>query len=160
MPDSGVFSDTPGFQNYIGGLLSDSKANTYSQFFTGTMHSFTWADSSYYSLSSDFETNFVESCPVGCSLSKCRKGSSHCLTCGDGALNSGEACDDNNTSSGDGCSSNCAVEDGYTCSRSDNTAASPDLCVAGGATSKCGNGLKEPGEDCDDAVLEDGQLCH
>ena len=61
MPDSGVFSDTPAFKNHIGGLLSDSKANSYSQFFTGTIHSFTWADGSYYT-QSDFETNFVEGC--------------------------------------------------------------------------------------------------
>ena len=110
MPDSAVFSSSTSFMNHFGGLLSDSKANTYSQFFTGTMHSFTWADGSYYSLSSDFETNFVESCPAGCSLSKCRKGSSLCL-----------------------------------------------VPTTGGS---CGNGIKELGEECDDALQEDGQLCH
>ena len=50
MPNGEVFTDTPSFFTYIGGLLSDAKANTYSQLFTGTMHSFTWGDGSYFLL--------------------------------------------------------------------------------------------------------------
>src|SRR5262249_33527684 len=36
--------------------------------------------------------------------------------CGNGAVESGERCDDGNTTDGDGCSSSCAIEMGYTCS--------------------------------------------
>jgi cysteine-rich repeat protein len=35
--------------------------------------------------------------------------------CGDGALDSGEECDDLNTSDGDGCDASCLVEDGWAC---------------------------------------------
>jgi cysteine-rich repeat protein len=35
--------------------------------------------------------------------------------CGDGKINGGELCDDNNTKSGDGCSSICLIENNYTC---------------------------------------------
>lgn len=35
--------------------------------------------------------------------------------CGDGAIDSGETCDDANTSNGDWCSSTCAIEAGWTC---------------------------------------------
>ena len=37
--------------------------------------------------------------------------------CGDGVLNSGEACDDGNALVGDGCDALCAVEEGWTCAR-------------------------------------------
>ena len=215
MPESDVFSYGLELKNHIGGLLSHSISNSYSQFFTGIIHSFTWADGYYYT-SREFYKIFVGSCPAGCSLSNCRKGSNLCLItnqcgngvrdsgetcddnnkidgdgcssscavetgygckrsdltssnpdvcallCGDGALDQSETCDDSNASSGDGCSSNCNVEDGYTCSRSGNTAASPDICVAAGgsATSSCGNGVIDPGEECDDELQEDYELCH
>jgi cysteine-rich repeat protein len=47
--------------------------------------------------------------------------------CGDGILDRdrGETCDDGNTVSGDGCSSNCNVNE------------------------RCGNGVRDPGEQCD-----------
>lgn len=35
--------------------------------------------------------------------------------CGNGAVESGEACDDGNTADGDGCSAACAVESGWSC---------------------------------------------
>jgi len=35
--------------------------------------------------------------------------------CGDGIIEFGEQCDDNNTTSGDGCSANCTVETGFSC---------------------------------------------
>ncbi|MGV8169255.1 MAG: thrombospondin type 3 repeat-containing protein, partial [Candidatus Nanoarchaeia archaeon] len=38
------------------------------------------------------------------------------IVCGNGLVQSGETCDDNNTASGDGCSDVCAVEYGYECS--------------------------------------------
>jgi cysteine-rich repeat protein len=50
--------------------------------------------------------------------------------CGNGILEAGEGCDDNNTINGDGCSATCTVEPGYACS-----SGSPSVCVA------CPNGL-------------------
>jgi cysteine-rich repeat protein len=35
--------------------------------------------------------------------------------CGDGQLDVGEMCDDGNVSSGDGCSSQCRIDDGWSC---------------------------------------------
>jgi cysteine-rich repeat protein len=35
--------------------------------------------------------------------------------CGNGILESGESCDDDNTANGDGCSSICQIEEGCTC---------------------------------------------
>ena len=46
--------------------------------------------------------------------------------CGDG-INLGHfQCDDGNTESGDGCDSNCNVENGYECYRTDSS--QPDIC--------------------------------
>lgn len=44
--------------------------------------------------------------------------------CGNGAIDQGEACDDDNTASGDGCSAICVVELGYHCS------GEPSQCTA------------------------------
>jgi cysteine-rich repeat protein len=57
--------------------------------------------------------------------------------CGDGTVDSGEACDDGNTVPGDGCSATCQVE------------------VAG----TCGDGKVNPGEACDDGNTKDGDGC-
>jgi fibro-slime domain-containing protein len=61
--------------------------------------------------------------------------------CGDGTVNAGEACDDNNLGNGDGCSSTCTVETGYTC-----VGLGPSVCVK----PVCGNSTIETGEQCDD----------
>ena len=45
-------------------------------------------------------------------------------TCGNGILEPGEGCDDNNTAATDGCGATCAVEAGYTCT------GSPSVCTA------------------------------
>jgi cysteine-rich repeat protein len=68
--------------------------------------------------------------------------------CGDGAMTSGEACDDNNAEDGDGCSARCAVEPGYTC------AGAPSACQLA-----CGDGAIAGGEECDDGGGEDGDGC-
>ncbi len=44
-------------------------------------------------------------------------------TCGNGRIETGEVCDDNNTNNSDGCSNSCEVETGYTCS------GSPSVCT-------------------------------
>ena len=43
-------------------------------------------------------------------------GGGSCTVCGNGVVESGEACDDNNTNNNDGCSDSCQVETGWTCS--------------------------------------------
>lgn len=55
------------------------------------------------------------------------------LTCGNGRLDAGEACDDTNTRSGDGCPADC--------------------------TAPCGDGVRDPGEVCDDGNTNDGDGC-
>ena len=44
--------------------------------------------------------------------------------CGDGAIDEGEACDDNNSRGRDGCSSSCEIEAGYAC------VGEPSVCTA------------------------------
>ena len=67
--------------------------------------------------------------------------------CGNGTLDSGEACDDHNAASGDGCSSTCAVEPGWDCSFS--------VCLA----AQCGDGLLAGAEGCDDGNKTSGDGC-
>ena len=55
--------------------------------------------------------------------------------CGDGTLDSAEACDDGNNVDGDGCSANCTVE------------------------AYCGDGTLDPGEQCDDGNTTNGDGC-
>jgi len=55
--------------------------------------------------------------------------------CGDGTVDSGEACDDGNNVDGDGCSANCTVE------------------------AYCGDGTLDPGEQCDDGNSTNGDGC-
>lgn len=59
--------------------------------------------------------------------------------CGNGVVESGETCDDNNTTSGDGCSSACIIE-------------SP--------SATCGNGVVEAGESCDDGNATNVGTCN
>jgi cysteine-rich repeat protein len=67
--------------------------------------------------------------------SSCTMGTSEC---GDGAIANGEDCDDDNTANGDGCDADCDIEAGWEC------AGSPSNCNL-----LCGNGVVDPGEDCD-----------
>lgn len=68
-------------------------------------------------------------------------------TCGNGAIESGESCDDSNTTNGDGCSSACAVETGFSCS------GTPSSC-----SGICGDSLVVGSEQCDTANLN-GASC-
>ena len=82
--------------------------------------------------------------------------------CGNSALDQigsySEQCDDGNVNSNDGCSSSCMTEDAFTCSRSDNTAANPDVC-----TPRCGNSALDPfnshTEQCDDGNIANSDGC-
>jgi len=53
--------------------------------------------------------------------------------CGNGAIDTGEQCDDGNRTGGDGCGPRCLRE--------------------------CGNGVVDPGEECDDANWSDADCC-
>jgi cysteine-rich repeat protein len=55
------------------------------------------------------------------------------VTCGNGRVDPGEACDDTNTRSGDGCPADC--------------------------TAPCGDGVRDPDEVCDDGNTNDGDGC-
>jgi cysteine-rich repeat protein len=68
--------------------------------------------------------------------------------CGDGAVESGERCDDGNTTANDGCSADCGYEPGWTCD--DGTACRRMIC---------GNGLVDIGERCDDGNAASGDGC-
>jgi len=61
-----------------------------------------------------------------------------CPDCGNGALDSGEECDDHNNEAGDGCSPGCKDEDGV---------------------ATCGNGIWEAGEGCDDGNTDPDDGC-
>jgi fibro-slime domain-containing protein len=68
--------------------------------------------------------------------------------CGDGEINQDwEECDDGNTLPGDGCSGMCRIEAHYACP----TPGEP--CVF---QLVCGNGIREPGESCDEGEHETG----
>ena len=56
--------------------------------------------------------------------------------CGDGIRSFTEPCDDGNKAGGDGCTSDCTVENGWTCSAADGRCTRLDLC----ATNPCQHG--------------------
>lgn len=70
--------------------------------------------------------------------------------CGNGQPEYGEECDDGNTNNGDGCSSNCTIEENFTCS------GAPSTCHT---TVGCGNGAIDAGEACDDSNANNGDGC-
>lgn len=73
------------------------------------------------------------------------------ITCGDGALDEQEACDDANRLDGDGCSSDClAVDPGYSCQPPG--AACHVLAL-------CGDGIVAQNELCDDGGTAEGDGC-
>jgi cysteine-rich repeat protein len=91
--------------------------------------------------------------------------------CGDGDLDEGEVCDDNNTTSGDGCSADCLSDE--TCGNGYLDVATGEQCDDGNLTSgdgcsadclsdeSCGNGFldSEAGEVCDDGNRRSGDGC-
>lgn len=71
--------------------------------------------------------------------------------CGDGIVESPEACDDGNMANGDGCSNMCTVETGWSCS------GTTSICAP---IAVCGNGIVESGEACDDGNMVNGDGCN
>ncbi len=86
--------------------------------------------------------------------------------CGNGAVDTGEQCDDGNTAAGDGCSSSCRIEAcgnavvdaGETCDDG-NTTAGDGCSAACQREVRCGNGVVETGETCDDGNTTAGDGC-
>jgi len=77
---------------------------------------------------------------LDCNTADCTFDTSACdSVCGNGVLETGEQCDDDETTPGDGCDGDCAVEEGYEC-----TQESPSVC-----STVCGDGLVFGEEDCD-----------
>lgn len=71
------------------------------------------------------------------------------IICGNGVLESGEACDDGNLNNSDGCDDQCVVQLHYNCD-----AGSPTVC-----TPICGDGFARGSEECDDGDLDPGDGC-
>lgn len=83
------------------------------------------------------------------------RGKSTCyrvLKCGDGYRHFQEKCDDGNLEDGDGCSSNCTVEDGWSC---DDNSEGMSVCHV----ITCGDGMTEGDEECDDGNSVNGDGC-
>eukprot|EP00928_Gymnodinium_smaydae_P058539 TRINITY_DN4173_c0_g3_i1.p1 TRINITY_DN4173_c0_g3~~TRINITY_DN4173_c0_g3_i1.p1 ORF type:complete len:4825 (-),score=897.58 TRINITY_DN4173_c0_g3_i1:121-14595(-) len=70
--------------------------------------------------------------------------------CGDGLVKGGEICDDGNTLDGDGCSAGCTVEKGFACCEQPNGLFKCRPGTVSCDTSRCGNRVRDPGEECDD----------
>jgi cysteine-rich repeat protein len=85
--------------------------------------------------------------------------------CGDGIVDPGEVCDDDNLQNGDGCDANCTptacgngiVSGTETCD--DGNAAAGDGCRPDCTVEACGDGITDPGEQCDDGNTTDGDCC-
>lgn len=73
--------------------------------------------------------------------------------CGDGFVQvaKGETCDDGNSTSGDGCSSQCLIEEGWTCPAPGQSCLPPPACGDGR--------IDAANEACDDGNLNDGDGC-
>jgi fibro-slime domain-containing protein len=72
------------------------------------------------------------------------------MTCGNGKLDAGEACDDGNSIGGDGCSKICQIESGWIC---------PNVGQACTRNAICGDGVLTPPEACDDGNTTSGDGC-
>ncbi|MFH2009213.1 MAG: kelch repeat-containing protein [bacterium] len=105
----------------------------------------------------------------------------HIVRCGNGLPDPGEICDDGNQTSGDGCSGDCLsaevcgngyvdIATGEECDCGSDASSIPASCAAvngapGGACRtdcvvvRCGNGLLDPGEVCDDGNQASGDGC-
>lgn len=101
---------------------------------------------------------------MDCDDSGCA-GTAACLGCGDGTVDFGEECDDNNNLPDDGCSATCRMEvcgdgevhPGEACD--DGNTDDTDGCLVGCIAATCGDGFIQAGvEQCDDGnqALDDG----
>jgi len=90
----------------------------------------------------------------GCVIDVCATDPSLCTPtpeCGNGSLETGEACDDQNTTVGDGCAANCSIEPAWNC------VGTPSICghwVTGnwsGCSQSCGDGTQSRTVSCESA---------
>lgn len=88
------------------------------------------------------------------------------VTCGNGAPDAGEECDDGNATNGDGCSDACTIE--TTCGDGakegkeqcdDANVAAGDGCSPVCTVEGCPSGWVDPGETCDDGNTASGDGC-
>jgi cysteine-rich repeat protein len=88
------------------------------------------------------------------------------VTCGDGMMDPGEACDDGNDDNTDTCLNNCELAscgDGYVeegveeCD--DGNEINTDTCLHSCVPASCGDGYVGPGESCDDGNLTNDDVC-
>jgi len=83
-------------------------------------------------------------------------------TCGNGRLDSGEACDDSNTENGDGCNRLCRIEADWECPVAGQSCIYGAVCGDSVLSSVegCDDGNNQPGDGCDDeCVVEPGWQC-
>ncbi|MCC6809561.1 MAG: hypothetical protein IT381_19180 [Deltaproteobacteria bacterium] len=89
-----------------------------------------------------------ETCDAGGANSDTAKDAcrASCLpaSCGDGVVDSGEACDDHNLDDGDGCGSGCTVTAA--------TGPTGATSATGSFVDSCGDGSVDEGEECDDGT--------
>ncbi len=115
----------------------------------------------------DHNTVSGDGCSATCVMEvgySCPTAGQLCTTaCGDGVTVGSEQCDDNNKVSGDGCSSTCRTETGYACTNNLTVDMMSEEHYPGFESSSlclpiCGNGVRSPGEQCDDGNtnLDDG----
>ncbi|MEM6731090.1 MAG: DUF4215 domain-containing protein, partial [Myxococcota bacterium] len=103
-----------------------------------------------------------DGCDSGCMLEG---------TCGDGTTDAGEECDDGNFVSRDGCATDCTDElefcgDGAAQAGVEacddggmNSDSAPDQCRTDCTNARCGDGVVDTGEQCDDGNPFDGDGC-
>jgi fibro-slime domain-containing protein len=114
----------------------------------------------------DGNTVSGDGCSSSCQLEAgwvCPVAGAPCVAkaCGDGIIAGSEQCDDGNTTSNDGCSATCQFEPGFACVNSTTASGGADGGADGGApapattchATKCGDGIKEGSEQCDDHNL-------
>jgi fibro-slime domain-containing protein len=124
----------------------------------------------------DGNTNNGDGCSAACVIEAAASGTWVCTAgqlcvwvataslCGNGAVESGEQCDDGNTNSNDGCSSLCQREDHWTCPVPNQPCIKVEYCGDGvvqtalGETCDDGNAI--PGDGCSGlCVVEAGYSC-
>jgi cysteine-rich repeat protein len=111
---------------------------------------------------------FSLSLPLFASCTLIVGGGNDIAFCGDGELQTGEACDDGNTSNGDGCRADCNGEEVCGDGITDTEAGVPESCDDGNTDGgdgcsadcrrieECGNNFLDAGEACDDGNAANG----